>query len=183
MCLCRYLFFLRISDIRFGIYQNAVLCLEFFLFLQRSSSVPESQLSPSYGGQLLNNSNAQISPGGQRLNQQPYSPHSQLASPQQTFNNFPSTGNASGQARLSPHPPSFQQSQLSPRVSQVSFCFFFVRPTSYQPQCLITCSYTFRVNNQVIPSFRKHRVSRHKRVPGRSRMSIGLVFSSSKILC
>ncbi|KAK6632415.1 hypothetical protein RUM44_007457 [Polyplax serrata] len=86
--------------------------------LQRSSSVPESQLSPSYGGQLLNNSNAQISPGGQRLNQQPYSPHSQLASPQQTFNNFPSTGNASGQARLSPHPPSFQQSQLSPRVSQ-----------------------------------------------------------------
>lgn len=91
------------------------------LVLQRSSSVPESQLSPNYGTQLLNNSNTQISPGGQRLSQQPYSPHSQLASPQQTFNNFPSTGGG-GQARLSPHPPaSFQQSQLSPRISQVNF--------------------------------------------------------------
>ncbi|KAL0274024.1 UNVERIFIED_CONTAM: hypothetical protein PYX00_006559 [Menopon gallinae] len=87
--------------------------------LQRSSSVPESQLSPNYGNQLLNNSSAQISPGAQRLNQQPYSPHSQLASPQQTYNSFPNSGQG-GQARLSPHPPppSFQQSQLSPRISQ-----------------------------------------------------------------
>lgn len=105
---------------------------KYFHFFQRSSSVPESQLSPSYGSQLLNNSGAQISPGGQRLNQQPYSPHSQLASPQQSFSNFPSTGGGGGggggsggggsQTRLSPHPPSsFQQSQLSPRISQVIY--------------------------------------------------------------
>lgn len=42
--------------------------------LQRSSSVPESQLSPNYGNQ--------IAQSNQRLNnQQPYSPHSQMASP------------------------------------------------------------------------------------------------------
>ncbi|KAJ9600431.1 hypothetical protein L9F63_009287, partial [Diploptera punctata] len=98
--------------------------------LQRSSSVPDSQLSPNYGSQMLNSSSAQISPG----QRQPYSPHSQLTSPQsQTqqqqgfspvgsgLNNF-SNNQQGAQARLSPHPPgglpSFQQSQLSPRISQ-----------------------------------------------------------------
>nr|CAD7258429.1 unnamed protein product [Timema shepardi] len=97
--------------------------------LQRSSSVPDSQLSPGYNTQMIGGG-SQISPG-QRLNQQPYSPHSQLASPlgqQQSFspvssgmNNFTS-GQQGTQARLSPHPPgglpSFQPSQLSPRISQ-----------------------------------------------------------------
>jgi nuclear receptor coactivator 2 len=45
--------------------------------LQRSSSVPDSQLSPNYGSQMLNSGGAQISPG----QRQPYSPHSQLPSP------------------------------------------------------------------------------------------------------
>lgn len=84
--------------------------------LQRSSSVPESQLSPNFGGQ--------IGQQNQRLSgqQQPYSPHSQLASPigQQAAAaaGFPQTttvGNyQQGGARLSPHPPPFTQ-QLSPR--------------------------------------------------------------------
>ncbi|XP_069691710.1 nuclear receptor coactivator 2-like isoform X3 [Periplaneta americana] len=108
--------------------------------LQRSSSVPDSQLSPNYGSQMINSGGAQISPG----QRQPYSPHSQLTSPlgqpqpqtqqqvaqqpQQGFspvgsglNNF-SNNQQGAQARLSPHPPGglppFQQSQLSPRISQ-----------------------------------------------------------------
>lgn len=76
--------------------------------LQRSSSMPESQLSPGY----------QVNQANQRLsqNQQPYSPHSQMTSPigqqanftQANAGNFQQAG-----ARLSPHPP-FNQ-QLSPR--------------------------------------------------------------------
>ncbi|KAF2881852.1 hypothetical protein ILUMI_24316 [Ignelater luminosus] len=78
--------------------------------LQRSASVPESQLSPNYGGQ--------ISQQNQRLNnQQPFSPHSQLASPIGQQASFPQTTTVNnyqqGGARLSPHPP-FNQ-QLSPR--------------------------------------------------------------------
>lgn len=79
--------------------------------LQRSSSVPESQLSPNFGNQ--------IGQQNQRLSgqQQPYSPHSQLASPiGQQPPVFPQTtvGNyQQGGARLSPHPPFSQQ--LSPR--------------------------------------------------------------------
>jgi nuclear receptor coactivator 2 len=77
--------------------------------LQRSASVPESQLSPNYGGQITQ-------PNQRLSNQQPYSPHSQLASPigqqtnfsQTTVNNYPQGG-----SRVSPHPP-FNQ-QLSPR--------------------------------------------------------------------
>lgn len=78
--------------------------------LQRSSSVPDSQLSPGYGNAMMNVNN------GSQNQRQPYSPHSQLASPlgqqqgypQTTVNNFQQSG-----SRLSPHPP-FQQ-QLSPR--------------------------------------------------------------------
>lgn len=78
--------------------------------LQRSSSVPDSQLSPGYGNAMMNINN------GNQNQRQPYSPHSQLASPlgqqqgypQTTVNNYQQTG-----TRLSPHPP-FQQ-QLSPR--------------------------------------------------------------------
>lgn len=78
--------------------------------LQRSSSVPDSQLSPGYANTMMNVNN------GNQNQRQPYSPHSQLASPlgqqqgypQTTVNNFQQTG-----TRLSPHPP-FQQ-QLSPR--------------------------------------------------------------------
>lgn len=78
--------------------------------LQRSSSVPESQLSPNFGNQ--------ISQQNQRLSgqQQPYSPHSQLASPIGQQPGFPQTtvGNyQQGGSRLSPHPPFTQQ--LSPR--------------------------------------------------------------------
>lgn len=78
--------------------------------LQRSSSVPESQLSPNFG--------SQIGQQNQRLSgqQQPYSPHSQLASPIGQQGGFPQTtvGNyQQGGARLSPHPPFTQQ--LSPR--------------------------------------------------------------------
>lgn len=79
--------------------------------LQRSASVPESQLSPNYGGQ--------ISQQNQRLNnqQQPFSPHSQLTSPIGQQASFPQTTTVNnyqqGGARLSPHPP-FNQ-QLSPR--------------------------------------------------------------------
>lgn len=65
--------------------------------LQRSASLPESQLSPNYGGQL-NQQN-------QRLNsQQPYSPHSQLVSPIGQQPGFPQTSAANYQqaARLSP---------------------------------------------------------------------------------
>lgn len=80
--------------------------------LQRSSSVPESQLSPNFG--------QQIGQQNQRLSgqQQPYSPHSQMASPIGQQAGFPQTtvgGNyQQGGARLSPHPPPFTQ-QLSPR--------------------------------------------------------------------
>ncbi|XP_008193624.1 nuclear receptor coactivator 2 isoform X3 [Tribolium castaneum] len=66
--------------------------------LQRSASLPESQLSPNYGGQL-NQPN-------QRINsQQPYSPHSQLVSPIGQQAGFPQTSAANYQqagARLSP---------------------------------------------------------------------------------
>lgn len=77
--------------------------------LQRSSSVPESQLSPTFSGQVTQST--------QRLSkQQAYSPHSQLTSPlgqqagftQTTVGNYQHSG-----SRLSPHPP-FNQ-QLSPR--------------------------------------------------------------------
>lgn len=86
--------------------------------LQRSSSVPESQLSPNYGNQLQQRVNNQ---------QQPYSPHSQLASPigQQSFPQTTTVSNyqanaaavaaaaaGAGGARLSPQA---QYSQLSPR--------------------------------------------------------------------
>lgn len=79
--------------------------------LQRSSSVPESQLSPSYVNQLGQQQ-------GQRLNnqQQPYSPHSQMPSPLGQQAGFPQTtiGNyQQANSRLSPHPPFSQQ--LSPR--------------------------------------------------------------------
>lgn len=78
--------------------------------LQRSSSVPDSQLSPGYGSAMMNVNN------GSQNQRQPYSPHSQLASPlgqqqgypQTTVNNFQQSS-----SRLSPHPP-FQQ-QMSPR--------------------------------------------------------------------
>ncbi|XP_063902994.1 nuclear receptor coactivator 1 isoform X4 [Zophobas morio] len=66
--------------------------------LQRSASLPESQLSPNYGSQL--------SQQNQRLNsQQPYSPHSQLVSPIGQQAGFPQTSAANYQqaaARLSP---------------------------------------------------------------------------------
>ncbi|KAG8233757.1 hypothetical protein J437_LFUL003828, partial [Ladona fulva] len=122
--------------------------------LQRSTSVPDSQLSPGYGassmlGSPLDGGGApQISPGSmqQRLSQSsqqqsPFSPHGQLPSPlgQQGFSPAGSTignfgqgqGNGGPQARLSPHQsqgsnnvgssglPSFQQSQLSPRIPQI----------------------------------------------------------------
>lgn len=80
--------------------------------LQRSTSVPESQLSPNYVQQLNQQQN-------QRLNnqqQQPYSPHSQMASPINQQGNFTQNATPSYQqsgARLSPHPPYNQQ--LSPR--------------------------------------------------------------------
>lgn len=84
--------------------------------LQRSSSVPESQLSPNFGSQIGQQNTQRLT--GQ---QQSYSPHSQLASPigQQTAaTGFPQTtsvGNyQQGGSRLSPHPPPFTQ-QLSPR--------------------------------------------------------------------
>lgn len=77
--------------------------------LQRSASVPESQLSPNYGGQ--------ISQPNQRINnQQPFSPHSQLTSPIGQQNSFPQTTVSNYQqagSRLSPHPPF--NPQLSPR--------------------------------------------------------------------
>ncbi|XP_068904525.1 nuclear receptor coactivator 1 isoform X6 [Tenebrio molitor] len=66
--------------------------------LQRSASLPESQLSPNYGGQL-NQQNQRIN------NQQPYSPHSQLVSPIGQQAGFPQTSAANYQqagARLSP---------------------------------------------------------------------------------
>lgn len=77
--------------------------------LQRSSSVPESQLSPNFGGQMSQQTQQRLSGP-----QQPYSPHSQLASPggfppQTTVGNYQQGG-----SRLSPHPPPFTQ-QLSPR--------------------------------------------------------------------
>lgn len=66
--------------------------------LQRSASLPESQLSPNFGGQL-NQPN-------QRINsQQSYSPHSQLVSPIGQQAAFPQTSAANYQqaaARLSP---------------------------------------------------------------------------------
>lgn len=78
--------------------------------LQRSTSAPESQLSPNYV--------QQINQQNQRLNNQPqpYSPHSQMASPINQQPNFQQNTTANYQqsgARLSPHPP-FNQ-QLSPR--------------------------------------------------------------------
>ncbi|KAF5290781.1 hypothetical protein FQA39_LY14624 [Lamprigera yunnana] len=77
--------------------------------LQRSASVPESQLSPNYGGQI-NQQNQRLT------NQQPFSPHAQLASPIGQQANFSQTTVSTyqqGGTRLSPHPP-FNQ-QLSPR--------------------------------------------------------------------
>lgn len=79
--------------------------------LQRSTSAPESQLSPNYV-QQMNQQNQLIN------NQQPYSPHSQMASPINQQANFTQNTTANYQqsgARLSPHPP-FNQ-QLSPRQS------------------------------------------------------------------
>lgn len=80
--------------------------------LQRSSSVPESQLSPNFGG-------GQQSRQPQQQQQQPYSPLSQQASA--APGSFPQTATTvgggyqqQGGARLSPHPPPFTQ-QLSPR--------------------------------------------------------------------
>ncbi|KAJ8978180.1 hypothetical protein NQ317_009668 [Molorchus minor] len=76
--------------------------------LQRSASVPEPQLSPGYGGQ--------ISQQNQRVvNQQPYSPHSQLTSPlgQQSFPQTPVSNYQNQGARLSPQAQF--SSQLSPR--------------------------------------------------------------------
>ncbi|XP_074027030.1 basic helix-loop-helix family member taiman isoform X4 [Leptinotarsa decemlineata] len=77
--------------------------------LQRSSSVSEPQLSPSFGGQL----NQQTPRVG---SQQPYSPHSQLTTSPLSQQNFPQSTVGSFQnqsARLSPQ--SQFTSQLSPR--------------------------------------------------------------------
>ncbi|XP_054284396.1 nuclear receptor coactivator 2 isoform X3 [Macrosteles quadrilineatus] len=96
--------------------------------LQRSSSVNDSQLSPSNlvasgGGGPMLNSTSQISPS----QRQPYSPlsHQPFSPVNGGINNFQAGGQSAGQqqanaqARLSPSGlPTFQQAQLSPRVSQ-----------------------------------------------------------------
>ncbi|KAL1513434.1 hypothetical protein ABEB36_002845 [Hypothenemus hampei] len=93
--------------------------------LQRSNSIPESQLSPNYSNQMQgSNSMNQSNQRGvvpQPNQNQPYSPHSQMPSPlgQQ---NFQAPSNASGgnynPQRLSPQ--SQFNSQLSPRQSYPS---------------------------------------------------------------
>ncbi|XP_018329075.1 nuclear receptor coactivator 1 isoform X3 [Agrilus planipennis] len=75
--------------------------------LQRSNSVPESQLSPTYSGQLSQTPNQRIT------NQQPYSPHSQLTSPigqQNTFTQAP------GYPQVTTQNTNWQQTQ-QPRLS------------------------------------------------------------------
>ncbi|XP_060517489.1 nuclear receptor coactivator 2-like isoform X3 [Cylas formicarius] len=85
--------------------------------LQRSSSVPESQLSPNFNSQLQNsNSLAQQNQRGVSQQQQPYSPHAQMPSPlgQQSFQQQSNVNNYQQQnARLSPQ--SQFTAQLSPR--------------------------------------------------------------------
>ncbi|XP_030765336.1 nuclear receptor coactivator 2 isoform X3 [Sitophilus oryzae] len=98
--------------------------------LQRSNSVPESQLSPNYNAQLQNSNSVnkrlvlkyELSQANQRgvpqqpQQQPPYSPHSQLPSPlnQQSFQPQTTVGNYNQQAaRLSPQ--SQYSAQLSPR--------------------------------------------------------------------
>lgn len=82
--------------------------------LQRSASLPESQLSPGYGGQLQQTN--------QRLNNQQYSPHSPLVSPIGQQANFPqgavanyqqAAAAAAAAARLSP-----QFTQQIPQMRQ-----------------------------------------------------------------
>ncbi|XP_076255265.1 basic helix-loop-helix family member taiman isoform X5 [Rhynchophorus ferrugineus] len=87
--------------------------------LQRSNSVPESQLSPNYNAQLQNSNT--LPQQNQRAvppqpQQQPYSPRSQLPSPlnQQSFQPQTTAGNYNQQtSRLSPQ--SQYNAQLSPR--------------------------------------------------------------------
>ncbi|KAJ8960716.1 hypothetical protein NQ318_020008, partial [Aromia moschata] len=82
--------------------------------LQRSSSVPEPQLSPGYGAAQLGQQGQRV--GGQQQ-QQPYSPHGQLQSPlgQQSFaqQQAAPAGYQNPGARLSPQAQF--NAQLSPR--------------------------------------------------------------------
>ncbi|XP_049822907.1 nuclear receptor coactivator 1 isoform X2 [Aethina tumida] len=107
--------------------------------LQRSSSVPESQLSPNYQQQMGQN---------QRIsNQQPYSPHSQLTSPigqqsgfpQTTVGNYPQPG-----ARLSPQ-SQFNQ-QLSPRQA-------YPQNPNWQQQQRISVQQNPMLNQQLAGNF------------------------------